>query len=132
MLTFDKRYFTLALALFVVEVLIALYVDDKIVRPYVGDFLVVILIYCAIRTFIKTSPLKVTVAVLLFAYTLELLQYFKIVKILGLQHNKIASTIIGTGFAWIDLVAYTLGALAIILLERRTQMFRRSGTKQIG
>ena len=33
--------------LFVVETLIALFVRDAFIRPYMGDVLVVILIYCA-------------------------------------------------------------------------------------
>lgn len=66
MFTFSLRYFLLALLFFIIEVLIALYVKDNFVRPYVGDYLVVMLIYCAVRTFIKASPVKTALAVLLF------------------------------------------------------------------
>ena len=61
MLTFNLKYFLFALALFMIEVLIALFVHDSFIRPYLGDFLVVILIYCAVRTFIKASPLKIAI-----------------------------------------------------------------------
>ena len=71
MLTFNLRFFLLSILFFVIEVLIALYVKDDFVRPYVGDYLVVMLIYCAVRTFIKASPVKVAIAVLLFAYLIE-------------------------------------------------------------
>jgi hypothetical protein len=118
MLTFDKKYFTFAVVLFVTEILIALYVNDAIIRPYVGDYLVVMLIYCAVRTFIKVSPLKLAIGVLLFAYLIEVLQYFHIADILGLQNNTIARTVIGYGFSWIDMLAYTLGVITIVILER--------------
>ena len=100
MVTFNKKYFFWAISLFVVEVLIALFVHDKFVRPYVGDFLVVILMYCAVRTFIRASVVNVVVSVLLFAYAVEVLQYFHLVNKLGLEHNTLAKTVMGYGFEW--------------------------------
>ncbi len=117
MLRFNPRFFLLTLVLFVIEVLIAVYVHDNFVRPYVGDYLVVMLLYCAVRTFINASPLKIALAVLLFAYCIELLQYFHLVDRLGLAGNTIARTVIGYGFEWLDLLAYTLGVISILLLE---------------
>ncbi|HEY1115083.1 MAG TPA: DUF2809 domain-containing protein [Chitinophagaceae bacterium] len=119
MLPFDKKYFLWAAVLFVVEVLIALFVRDAIIRPYVGDFLVVILLYCSIRTFLNGSVLKVSIGVLLFAYLLEVLQYFRLVGRLGLSDNLFAKTVIGYGFAWLDMVAYTLGILMVVAVERK-------------
>jgi hypothetical protein len=104
--------------LFIIELVIALFVGDSIIRPYVGDYLVVILIYCAVRTFIKASPLKVSIGVLLFSYCVEILQYFNIVERLGLSNNQIAKTVIGYGFEWLDLLMYTLGIATVLLLER--------------
>ncbi|HRG22803.1 MAG TPA: DUF2809 domain-containing protein [Chitinophagaceae bacterium] len=119
MLTFNLRFFLLTIVFFVTEVLIALYVKDDFVRPYVGDYLVVMLIYCAVRTFIKANPVKVAIAVLLFAYMIEVLQYFRIVDRLGLSGNPVAKTVIGYGFEWWDMLAYTLGVLTILLVEYR-------------
>lgn len=119
MLTFNLRFFLLSILFFVTEVLIALYVKDDFLRPYVGDYLVVMLIYCAVRTFIKANPVKVAIAVLLFAYMIELLQYFRIVDRLGLSGNPVAKTVIGYGFEWWDMLAYTLGVLTILLVEYR-------------
>jgi len=114
---FNKTYFLLAVLLFVIEVLIALYVHDKIVRPYIGDLLVVILLYCFIRAFINVSPVKTAIGVLLFSYLLEILQYFKLVKLLGLQHSRVANVVIGNLFEWIDLIAYTLGIAIVLAIE---------------
>lgn len=117
MFRFNSRFFGYTLALFVIETLIAVYVHDNFVRPYVGDYLVVMLLYCALRAFSNASPLKIAVAVLLFAYFIELLQYFHLVDRLGLAGNTVARTIIGYGFEWLDLLAYTLGIITILLLE---------------
>ena len=118
MLTFSFRYFLFALILFLVEVFIALYLHDGFIRPYVGDYLVVILIYYAVRTFIKISPVKLAIGVLLFSYVIEVLQFFNIVDRLGLSNNKLAKTVIGYGFEWIDLLAYTLGVVTVLIMER--------------
>jgi hypothetical protein len=119
MLTFNKKFFFLTIILFLIELLIALFVRDSFVRPYVGDYLVVILIYCAVRTFLKASVWKVAIGVLLFSYLVETLQYFQIVNRLGLENNIVAKTVIGYGFEWIDFVAYTLGIITVIALERK-------------
>jgi len=74
MFTFNKKYLILTIILFVIEVLIAVFVRDAFVRPYVGDYLVVILIYCAVRTVLKASVWKVAVGVLLFSFLIETLQ----------------------------------------------------------
>lgn len=118
MVRFNLRYFLAASLLFIIELLIALYVNDAFVRPYVGDYLVVILMYCAVCTFIKGSVVKIAAGVLLFSYIIEVLQYFHFVNVLGLQDNVLARTVIGTGFEWSDLVAYTLGVMTIVWVEK--------------
>lgn len=117
MLTFNRKFFFFALVLFVVEVLIALFVHDRVIRPYRGDYLVVILMYCAVKAFIKAPVWKIAVPVLLFSYALELLQYVHLVDRLGLTHHQLARTVIGYGFEWLDLLAYTLGIITVLILE---------------
>ncbi|MFI5154206.1 MAG: DUF2809 domain-containing protein [Chitinophagales bacterium] len=118
MLKFNLRYFVLAAILFFIEIFIALFVHDRFIRPFVGDVLVVILIYCFVRSFLRTPVLQTAVAVLIFAFLLEVLQYFDIVGILGLQHSKLARIIIGTSFEWTDLLAYSLGIGLVLLLDK--------------
>ncbi|MCG2612968.1 DUF2809 domain-containing protein [Terrimonas sp. NA20] len=118
MFRLNKIYLTLAIILFFVEVYIALYVNDAIVRPYVGDLLVVILLYCCVRAFLNTPPLKTALGVLVFAYIIEFLQYLKLVKLLGLERSRLANVVIGNSFEWIDMIAYTLGAIVVIVAER--------------
>ena len=120
MFTFRPVYFVGALFLFLVEVLIALYVTDRFVRPYFGDYLVVILMYCAVRAVVKSSVTKAAIGVLLFAYLVEFFQWMDIVTVLGLQHNSMAKTVMGTRFEWTDMLAYTLGILTVVFLENRT------------
>ena len=87
-LKFNATYFRLASLIFTIEILIALYVHDTIIRPYIGDVLVVILIYCFIKSFLDIKVIPTAVFVLLFSFTIEFLQYLNIVEKLGLQNSK--------------------------------------------
>lgn len=121
MLKFQLKYFIPFIILFLVEVLIALFFHDRFIRPFIGDVLVVILIYCFIKSFLDTPVIITAIAVLLFAYLIETLQYFHIVNILGLQNSTVARIVIGTSFEWTDLLAYTLGIALVILVEKKRQ-----------
>ncbi|MEO6719595.1 MAG: DUF2809 domain-containing protein [Ferruginibacter sp.] len=116
-LKFNKVYFALTVLLFGIEILIAKFAHDQIIRPYVGDLLVVILIYSFVKSFLNTPYLVTALAVLVFSYAVEILQYFHVVNKLGLEHSKYARIVIGTSFEWIDLIAYTLGIALVIYIE---------------
>lgn len=118
MLTFQLRYFIFSLVLFMVEVFIALYVHDGFIRPYAGDFLVVILLYCLVRTFLHARVMPVAVSVLVFSFFVEITQYFHLVSLLGWQHNRLALIVLGSSFSLVDLVCYTLGIVLVILIEK--------------
>jgi hypothetical protein len=105
--------------LLVIEIGIALFVHDTFVRPIGGDFLVVILMYTAVRGLTRFKLYPVLIGVLLFSYLIETLQYFNYVELLGLEQIKIARVVMGTGFSWIDMLAYTAGALFILIIETK-------------
>jgi hypothetical protein len=118
-LTFNLKYFIATVILFITELLIALYVHDNIIRPYIGDLLVVILIYCFVKSFFNFSAKNTAIGVLIFAYATEIMQYFHVVNLLGLQHSRIARIIIGTSFSWEDILVYTAGIIIVLLIERK-------------
>ena len=114
---FSFPYFLLCVLLFITEVFIALHIHDDIIRPFGGDFLVVILIYCFIKSFADTSAVATSIAVLLFAYAVEVSQYFHLVNILGLGASPLAKAVLGTSFSVADLIMYTLGVITVLVLE---------------
>lgn len=114
---FNAKYLFLTLIFLIIEICIALFVKDRIVRPFIGDVLVVILIYCFSRMFLNVSYWKIAVGVLLFAFAIEVFQYFDYVKLLGLENNRILSVALGRTFEWLDFAAYFIGFLLIILTE---------------
>jgi hypothetical protein len=124
MFRFHKIYFLLTLLLLLVEILIAAFAHDRFIRPYVGDFLVVIFLYCFYRSFFKIPYTTVAIAVLLFSYVVEVSQYFHLINRLGLQQSRLAHLILGSGFAWFDCIAYTLG-IALVLWVEKIQAIRK-------
>ncbi|WP_338874577.1 DUF2809 domain-containing protein [Spirosoma sp. SC4-14] len=126
LMQFNRYYFFWVILLLAVEILIAQFAHDPIIRPYVGDLLVVILVYCFIKSFIPIPVRKAALAALLFAYAIECLQYFQVIRWLGLEDSKLARTLIGTYFEWIDMLAYTIGILLTLWIETiRTQQAKK-------
>jgi len=103
---------------FAIEVVIALFVDDAVVRPYVGDVLAVVLVYLAVRWVTPLGPLTSVGAALALAVIIELGQYVHVLSALGLEHNRLARTVLGGVFDPKDLVAYAAGAALVLVIER--------------
>ncbi|MDN5287214.1 MAG: hypothetical protein JWR38_3488 [Mucilaginibacter sp.] len=116
------RYFTPALLLLLTELIIGTYVHDSFLRPYGGDFLIVILLYCFVKSFFYTPPIKTAACVLLFAYIIEALQYYHLTQLLGLQHSRAAAMLLGNSFSWMDILCYTLGIALVMIIEKQRIM----------
>ena len=116
-LVFDRRYFVLMVTLLVTEVFIARYMHDGFVRPYLGDFLVVILMYCFVKSFLDLNVGQAAILVWLISFLIEWMQYLNLIGMLGLERSKIARTVIGHSFSWMDLVAYTAGIGTVVFTE---------------
>lgn len=99
------------LFLLILEIYIANYISDDFIRPYLGDFLVVILLYCFLMLISKATVAKGLISVLVFSFTIEFIQLIDISKVLGYQPPRIVMIILGSSFSLWDLLAYTLGIL---------------------
>lgn len=110
-------YTVVFLILLVVEVLIALFVHDRFVRPYLGDVIVVAVVYCFVRIWIPERVRLMPLLVFLFAVCVEVLQYFRIVEVLGVENNAFLRTLIGTSFSWEDIVCYAVGCAVLAVWE---------------
>ncbi len=125
---FNFKSLIIFISLFIIEIIIAK--TYGFLRHTIGDYLVVILLYYFVKSFLKVSPKKLAISILLFSFTVEILQYFKLVELLGLQDNKLASIIIGSTFSYGDLVAYTLGVVTVYYIEVCNQnKFKKNNLK---
>ena len=100
-----------------VEVCIALFVHDRFIRPYVGDVLVVVVLYAFLRILLPTGRPWLVWAVTAFACCVELGQAVGLVDLLGLGHIRFFRVLLGTTFDWADLGCYCVGGGLILLAE---------------
>lgn len=108
-------YAIVTIFILIIEVAIALFVHDSFIRPYVGDVLVVAVIYTFFRVFIPDKVKLLPLYIFLFSVFVELMQYVNIVKLLGLQDNKFFSVLVGTTFDIKDIICYGVGCSLIAI-----------------
>lgn len=119
MIQFNKNYLLFSAGIFATEILIAIFVKDAFIRPYFGDFLAAILVYTFLKSFGSIGILKAAIISLLFSYVIELMQFVDFLHLTGLQDYKIIRIVLGSSFSWADLLAYTLGIMAVLFFENR-------------
>ncbi|MFI0430998.1 DUF2809 domain-containing protein [Mariniflexile sp. HMF6888] len=116
-LKLNKTYLTVTITLLIVEVLIATFLKSGFIRHTFGDYLVVILMYCFFKSFIKGKHFYIAMGVLAFSFAIEFSQLVNILKPLSLQNSHSAKLILGSTFQFSDLVAYTLGIVTVLIVE---------------
>ena len=116
----NKRSFYLAMTVFwlAVEVVIACYVHDRFIRPYVGDVLVVVVVYCFVRLWVPHGVSLLRLYDLLFAAGVEVLQYFHLVELLGVGNNTFLRVVLGSVFDVKDILCYGIGCVFLEGFER--------------
>ena len=110
-------YAAATLLLLITEVLIALYVRDNFIRPYMGDVLAVVVIYTFIRIFIPEKCRILPLFVFIFAACVEILQYFDFVSILGVENNTFLRILLGSVFDFKDIICYAVGCTILGIYE---------------
>lgn len=115
------QYLLCFIMLLMIEICIAVYVHDQFIRPYIGDILVVVVIYCFIRIFFPKGIKGLPVDIFLFAVVVEVLQYIHIAEILakiGMPDNIILQTAIGATFDMKDIICYGVGCILLLGYEK--------------
>ncbi len=111
-----NRYFLIFLLLLLIEIAIALFSDHFFIRGFLGDVLVIPLLYSLIKIFIEISTAKAIISIVIFAFIIEFLQSFQIYESLGM-HSELTKILLGTTFDWKDLAAYLFGGILIYGFE---------------
>ena len=110
-------YAIAAAIVFLVEVAIALWVHDSVIRPHGGDALAVVLVYLGLRAVTPVGPKSGAAIALGIAFAVEAAQWIGLAAMLGLRPHTIGETMLGSSFDTGDLIAYCLGTLAILTIE---------------
>lgn len=116
---FKLGYFAMFMLLLCVEIYIAIFIKDAIIRPFVGDILVMFLMYFFIKTFIRVRSNWLPLWLLVFAVLVEVSQAFSLVDLLGLGNNTVARIVMGTSFDWHDIFCYAVGSGVLLMYEKK-------------
>ena len=102
--------------LLVVEILIGKFAHGFI-RAYVGDVLVIPLIYCFARIFYVRPAVWLPAAVGGLGILAEMLQYFNLCGLLGIPKRSLLGILLGSSADLGDIVCYAVGVLLIYTAE---------------
>jgi hypothetical protein len=129
MLTFQPCYAALAALLLAVEIGIARLIHTGLIRSFIGDVLVVVLVFAVLRSCLSISGKRLALAAFAFACCIEVLQAFQLVNVLGLHAqtplHKVLRIALGATFDKWDFVAYACGyvlSILVIILGKRTRL----------
>ncbi|MBP1225739.1 DUF2809 domain-containing protein [Flavobacterium sp. 1355] len=86
---------------------------------YTGDFLYAVMIYFLVRILF---PLKKSTSILflslLICYTIEFLQLYQGNWMIELRKTLFGRYVLGQGFLWSDILAYTFGIAVVFSIEK--------------
>lgn len=116
-MTFHPLYGLSFAIMFCFEVVIALFVHDNLIRPFGGDVLVILLLYCFCKMLLAKTPKLLPLYLFLFAVMVEISQYFHLVQLLHLENNILACVILGTSFSFLDIICYLVGSLLLVVWQ---------------
>lgn len=118
---FNKKYLLQAIFIFVIEVLIAtVFRKIHFLRAYVGDILVVMLIYCFILAFFQVkNKNRLLFGIFLFAVGIEILQFFKVAELLGFTKGSVGYIVLGNYFSWEDIICYAIGCVLLKIFDSK-------------
>ncbi|KFF09189.1 ribosomal maturation YjgA family protein [Chryseobacterium luteum] len=128
-LQFNLKYFLLTIVIFLVEVLIATKLAHIFfVRAYLGDVIVVMLLYTFVKSFVKMDDKKLILGILVFSCLVEFAQYFTVAEKLGFRPGSLMYIVIGNSFSWIDILCYAAGCLLLFLWLKLTHSEKKEQT----
>ncbi|WP_313098167.1 DUF2809 domain-containing protein [Epilithonimonas sp.] len=114
---FDYKSLLIAIFIFIVEVLIATKLKNIFfVRAYLGDVLVVMLMYYFIKAFFDFNSKKLIVGIFIFSCLMEFAQYFHFGELMGFKDNRIVMIMLGNSFSWLDILCYFAGCVILFLI----------------
>ena len=105
--------------LFCIEVCIAYFFKTGFIRHTFGDYLVVIMLYCFLKSFLNIKPTIMAIVVLIISFTIEFSQLTPFLEYFSLQDNSYAKLILGNSFHTSDLIAYVLGVITLFVFEAK-------------
>lgn len=90
----------------------------KDVPLFIGDLLYAVMIYFIMHFLFPKAKTKIIALISLLAcYTIEALQLYEADWIVNIRSITIGHLILGQGFLWSDIIAYTFGIGIVFIIE---------------
>ncbi len=118
---FHYQYFLATIFIFLLEVLIATVLKNIFfLRAYLGDVIIVMLIYTFIKSFFNIrNDTRLIFGILIFSFLVEFAQYFNVAEKLGFRPGSLMYIVVGNSFSWIDMLCYAVGGLLLFIFVKR-------------
>lgn len=116
-------YFIGFMLFLAVEFIIGIYVHDQFVRPYVGDMLIVIVLYCFVRCFVPKRYPLLPLGLFIFAALVECSQAFQLTEKISILDHSLFRIILGATFDLKDIACYAVGCCLLGLFEYLKKVF---------
>lgn len=85
---------------------------------FVGDVLWAVMIYFIFRFIFINMNLKTScILSIVFCYIVEISQLYQSVWINNIRNTTLGGLILGHGFLWSDIIAYTFGIASVTIME---------------
>ncbi|UPZ13765.1 DUF2809 domain-containing protein [Flavobacterium humidisoli] len=86
---------------------------------WIGDFLYAVMIYFLVRVFLPfKKAFLIALISLLICYGIEFLQLYQAEWIIELRKTLFGRYVLGQGFLWSDILAYTFGITVSLAAEK--------------
>lgn len=119
-----KRLLYLLLAIF--TIVFALYIRSIwqylpfFINIWIGDFLWAMMLFWVCRVaFLHVESRKLTSCLILFCWFIEVSQNFHTPWLDAFRDTRFGGLLLGHGFLWSDIVAYTAGVVVSYFIERK-------------
>ncbi|MCV2487120.1 DUF2809 domain-containing protein [Flavobacterium sp. SH_e] len=86
---------------------------------WIGDFLYAVMIYFLVRIFLPfKNAFGIALLSLLICYGIEFLQLYQGEWMIEIRKTLFGRYVLGQGFLWSDILAYTFGTFSAFILEQ--------------
>lgn len=90
-----------------------------ILNLFLGDILYAFMMFYIVSFCMPHKNIKArAVAALLICYCIEVLQLYQAEWITAVRHTILGKLVLGSGFLWSDILAYTIGITAAFIFEK--------------
>ena len=88
------------------------------INTYLGDALWAVMIYLFTAVLLHDRKLlQIALASLLFCYLIEISQLYHAPWIDAIRNTRLGGLVLGFGFLWTDIIAYTMGIGVMLAIE---------------